>query len=691
MDPNTSPTPTTLPIPNPAGQTPLPQQAIPPQFQPRPQSTPANLFQGLPGLNAQQALPGFQQALPGFHHIQQAQAQAMHQLQQLNANNPLAARLQEIQRERARLNQESGWLGGAPAGSIPGQQPFAGMNHLGPQQLPQRPAPGIPGTPGTPTSATTLQNLIAEQQRGRAAQGRQGVQDNGGNTTHAAFAPGSGRASPSAPPADQTTTYTRRGVGPNGESWQVTVNETTTHTTLPGNQQQLPQQQPPFHLLNPLLQPQMGPHHHPHHHHHHPPTSAGQQIDPVAEVQAAWRSADRIARLQASQNNQQRSASSPPAGLSSSTPFGRLTRPGTPATPVTVNSPSPSALLHGGQRFTAPPLNSQATPIVPPNPVNSNEPLVYILSSPSGPRALLMTGTETFFTPRVSRRHQSPAVGQIRAGRGVQFQNAAGVNTAPNQNQPVNPQNPAQNAANPQANPAEGGLGAQMGVHLWLIIRLIGFVWFFTSGNPSWTRWLMVSGLAFVVFIVNTGLFNGVFEQIWSPIRRHLENLLPLAGREAALVPAANAGVVPNIPPADNERGQRARGQGARRPGELVPEEVAARLMEQRRQADVGWVMAQVRRAEHAMLLFLASLVPGVGERHIAAREAEANAAAAERQRLIDEANAEAAAAEGESGEQAAADNEGDNAAEENRAQPEAQPPVPEPIGALPGPLVDVQ
>jgi len=33
-------------------------------------------------------------------------------------------------------------------------------------------------------------------------------------------------------------------------------------------------------------------------------------------------------------------------------------------------------------------------------------------------------------------------------------------------------------------------------------------------------------------------------------------------------------------------------------------------------------------------------LVPGVGERHIAAREAEANAAEAERQRLIDAAGA---------------------------------------------------
>ena len=51
--------------------------------------------------------------------------------------------------------------------------------------------------------------------------------------------------------------------------------------------------------------------------------------------------------------------------------------------------------------------------------------------------------------------------------------------------------------------------------------------------------------------------------------------------------------------------------------------------------------MAQVRRAEHAALLFMASLVPGVGERHIAAREAVAAAAETERQRQIEAATAE--------------------------------------------------
>ena len=176
----------------------------------------------------------------------------------------------------------------------------------------------------------------------------------------------------------------------------------------------------------------------------------------------------------------------------------------------------------------------------------------------------------------------------------------------------------------PHGNPGAGALAAQIWPTLWLIVRLAGFVWFFTSGNTSWSRWLMIVGLAIIVFIVNMGLFNGVAEEVWGPIRRHLENLIPLAGppRGDARAPAAaEAGVNQTRAPQ----------------GEPDPAQAAARLLEQRRQANGGWLMTQIRRAEHAMLLFLASLVPGVGERHIAAREAETAAAEAERQRAEEE------------------------------------------------------
>jgi hypothetical protein len=67
-------------------------------------------------------------------------------------------------------------------------------------------------------------------------------------------------------------------------------------------------------------------------------------------------------------------------------------------------------------------------------------------------------------------------------------------------------------------------------------------------------------------------------------------------------------------------------------------------LIEQHRQANAGWLITQIRRAEHSLLLFLASLVPGVGERHVRARELENAAIEEERQRQIQAAEAARAA-----------------------------------------------
>jgi hypothetical protein len=218
------------------------------------------------------------------------------------------------------------------------------------------------------------------------------------------------------------------------------------------------------------------------------------------------------------------------------------------------------------------------------------------------------------------------------------------------------------------ANPPDGAIAARIGPAIWLAIRLIGVIWFFASGNTSWARWFLVSGIAFGVFLYNIGALNGVGEQLFGPIRRHLQNLIPLAGPEAALVPAANAaipqpGAAP-VPPAGNEQAPAATG------GEPDPAQAAARLVEQRREANGGWLMTQINRAEHALLLFLASLVPGVGERHIAHREAEANAAEAERQRRLEAA---AAAENPESTGEAGAEGQTENAGENQQGQ-EIQP-----------------
>jgi hypothetical protein len=596
----------------------------------------------------------------------------LHQADHLQ--NMMAQRLQHLQQETVRLQQDMlnieqrsrTLAAGNPAWPSPatGGQSSVGSTY---QTTPQG------GLRVTQPMAPSVQQLINQQQRERAANGQQGVQDTG-TVPSGTGTPRSGRASPSLYRPDHSTTHTREGVGPNGERWQITVNETTT--TFPIAQ-------------------------HTHHaHHHHQPAQAGSNAV-VDNLQSILRSADRV--LAAHQQNQAHQAGNlnplPTAANSdsvtqsqpSSEPSVGVVTPastnGSPANAVTVNPP---------MSFFNPGVQSSSSR----NHTGNIDPVVYLLSSPQGPRALLLHNSDTFYSPRQPsrrRRHDSPIPNTGRFQGLPEFRNRLN-NVANNERIPrARPERigqPQQNGAQPagaHANPGAGALAAQIGPMVWLIIRLAGFVWFFTAGNSSWTRFLMVTALAIGVFIINTGIFNGIAERLWGPIRRHIEALIPLAGPEAALVPAVNAAIPnqaqqPEAPaPGGNEHRPR------RRRGELDPAEVAARLIEQHRQANGGWLMAQIRRAEHAALLFLASLVPGVGERHIAAREAEASAAEAERQRVEAEAAAEAEAVAAENA--ASADSA---AAEEVREdnQDNHQGPAQEADGDVPvvpaQPLIDV-
>ncbi|KAH7360757.1 hypothetical protein BKA65DRAFT_422095 [Rhexocercosporidium sp. MPI-PUGE-AT-0058] len=610
--------------------TPLPQQAmanppLPPHFHPRPQSTPVNPIQamhgGIHGMQAQQPLPGFQQ------HFQNQQTQLNQAHQVAHFQQGMVHRLGQLQQETLRLQQEI---------NLFEQRARAAAMALQNGQQPPPVGPGIPpqsifrpaGPP--PSFPPSLHHLINQQQRERAAEGRQGAQDTGGLPHIGQFPQtASGRASPSTHRPDSTTTYTREGVGPNGERWSVTVNETTT--TIP-----VPQSQP-------------------HHHHHHPAPHA----NPALDIQAVLRNADRFL-AQNGQNNMQRTASNPMPGQTPTSGPG-INRPETPgqATPATTSSsPSASTIINPLPNANLPIINA-STPATTSAASSStpNQPMVYLLSSPSGPRALLVTNSETYFTPRhSSRRRQSPMImvqGQVPGGA-VGFPE---YRNRPEQAVRRNAQPDAAQAAPqalpnaPHGNPPAGAIGAQIGPIIWLLVRLVGFVWFFTSGNPSWYRWFIIVTLGILVFLYNTGVLNGIGNEIFGPVRRHLENLIPLAGPEAALVPAQNAAAIPQAPAGGPPVGNLTPQQRQR--GELDPAEAAERILEQRRQrlANGGWLVAQIRRAEHSLLLFLASLVPGVGERHIAAREAEANAAEARRLEAIAAAEAAEQAANTENAE----------------------------------------
>lgn len=529
---------------------------------------------------------------------------------------PSMQRLHELQHQAQRVHQEliaqqqrNRELFANGPGAQTGIQPAIGTsNPPGVAQIPnqlalpsigmgQRPVPGM----------AAFQNIVGQIQRDRAAMGLNGAQQD--NITTASPHIGALRNTPrSMSPLrqpDQTRTFRQEGIGPNGERWNVTVNQTTTIIPSVNSQNQ-----------------------------------TSQDAQRVRDVHNILRSADRQSRpttistpdhsnpMTPSVSHDPRRSPSlnvPPFEL----PFSRLASQNT-ASSATAQQPEVSAYSTSG---TTTPQNA----------------MVYILSSPTGPRALLINGPEAFFTPRATNHRSSPlpapqnplqahldaALGlpelrQRSQGRAQRHADrvaarAAGANGAPNvQGAPA--------GQRPRGQAADNAI-VQMLPHIWLLIRLAGFVYFFASGDSSWWRWTTVVGLAILVFLINTGLITGIADEVWGPIRRHLEGLLPLA---APNVPAAAPAPVgaPAEGPQNRTLGQpevagngtqaQPAGQNFAR-GMPEPADVAARLLEQHQRANTTWFRTQIRRAEHAAILFLASLIPGVGERHIEARAAEEN------------------------------------------------------------------
>ncbi|PFH56197.1 hypothetical protein XA68_16909 [Ophiocordyceps unilateralis] len=267
--------------------------------------------------------------------------------------------------------------------------------------------------------------------------------------------------------------------------------------------------------------------------------------------------------------------------------------------------------------------------------LTSQPQVYYLLSSPEGPQALLISSS-------VSDSYHSPSGPQTNIARlrsNASQPNAAVRAHTPREDQQPQPGEEAADAApaqhpvppvHPNNPPAAAvpPLVIQLWPHVWLIFRLGLFVWFFTSPNSSWSRWLTIIGLAVLVFVMSTGLLNGMAENVWRPIGRHLENILP-ALEQPRHGRAAGAG-----------QG----GEAARRAGPedgSGPQQMAARLVAEHH-ARPGWLVGQFRRLERAGLLFLASLAPGVAERHIANLEAEAQAEEARRREAAEAAAAEA-------------------------------------------------
>lgn len=522
--------------------------------------------------------------------------------------------LQEAQQETARLLQQQ-------VHRSPGTHPNLR------ERLQSQPFTGMP----------TFQDIIAQQQQERIVLGMQGVQPNvaqqginpipnAGHTAH----PHSHVNRAVNQPQTNTRTSIQEVTGPNGQRWTVTVNETTTvlNTNEPSSQERTT-----------------------------PEASRPRDIQDI--IQDIVRAVDGNANAQ--QTRQQEDEMNSPHYPPSSTRANAGTNRPASAPPPDTSIPTSAPLQSNNARTSTEPFVPSTDGLS--NLPTLNGPMVYILSSPTGPRGLLVTpsenGLEAFYTPRqlapANTLHQNQ---QLQNPAQVRFDDAAlGLPEVRNRREGRHGHRhghhhaeavarEAPGAAHP-ANPPAGLVAAQMWPHVWLVVRLLGFVWFFTSGSNSWWRFFAFSAVALIIFIASTGVFNGITEQVWAPVRRHLETLLPLAAPNGPVpdAPANNPAAAPNAAAGAPAEGPAEAPVGT--PGAATappdPAQAAARLVEQRRVANENWIWTQFRRVEHATILFLASLVPGVGERHIAARVAEENLLLeAQRQRR----EAEAAAAE---------------------------------------------
>lgn len=280
------------------------------------------------------------------------------------------------------------------------------------------------------------------------------------------------------------------------------------------------------------------------------------------------------------------------------------------------------------------PLNLTNTII----PTPTTGPQVWLASSPTGPEALLFSPNHGFFTS--ARQLQRTTSAETRApvsltggitdvsnGRPtasnqpqIQTQtnrenegNAApqGLNQQQGQARPAQPQQ--QQAQNAEENDIFGFI-VQRG---WLFLRLYMFM-FVLSEPGTWRRWLLLIAAVIVCVLPRENPLNDAL----AAARRHLDNLIgpnqPQVQRQGQA-------------PADHDAtGQ----QGMQRPNAGAANTAlqgATNLTPEPENRNQNSIINVLYRIEQAVALFLASLIPGVGERHVQARE-DARRAAQQRE-----------------------------------------------------------
>ncbi|KAJ5614646.1 hypothetical protein N7528_008300 [Penicillium herquei] len=261
----------------------------------------------------------------------------------------------------------------------------------------------------------------------------------------------------------------------------------------------------------------------------------------------------------------------------------------------------------------------------------AQDPAAYTVNAPDGSRYLTLPPGSGHLQPSVpssptTLRGPNLTAGHMEAPNVAstgQVPPTAGPNGDPAQGQQNNaaaPRNAVRqelvNQPRPRIQAVAGDAGGALS-RIWLFIRLYFFIYMITEPG-TWTRTVFVTMALVFALAWSSDVTRQVYGMIVGPIQRHIERLA-LAG---------GPGEQPVAATAENGNNQPA-------PAQNAPDDIWQYL----------W------RAERSLVLLLASLVPGIGERQVQARnaaEAEAERQRQERERESQQQEEEVPAPDGD-------------------------------------------
>lgn len=150
----------------------------------------------------------------------------------------------------------------------------------------------------------------------------------------------------------------------------------------------------------------------------------------------------------------------------------------------------------------------------------------------------------------------------------------------------------------------------------WLFLRLYMFI-FVLSEPGTWRRYILLSIASLVCLLPR----NNPFTDMFRAARRHFDNLIGPPQPPARPQRPQTGEQQPGGNGTDGNRPTTSTQQTARGTGMPTPEEHARRLLREHEARNPNTIRDTIYRIEQAVALFLASLIPGVGERHVRARE----------------------------------------------------------------------